>query len=227
MRAMRRARQGKAKLAKASRHRAAPSACRLVIMAKLPVAGRVKTRLAREAGTVEATRFYRTTLHAVLARLGRQPFWQTLIAVSPDSGVASPMLLPGIGRIPQGSGDLGARMHRPMRKLPPGPVCVIGTDIPAVGVTDIRRAFRLLGRADAVFGPAEDGGFWLIGMRRRRDAPWPYEGVRWSRPDTLEAVLANLPSHDVAMATRLADVDTATELRLQNGRFGRRIVTPA
>lgn len=193
-------------------------------MAKLPVAGRVKTRLAREIGTVEATRFYRAASRAVLARLGRQPFWETYVAVSPDAGVRSPMLPAGVRRIPQGSGDLGARMHRPMRTLPPGPVCVVGTDIPAIRVPDIRRAFRELGRAGAVFGPATDGGFWLVGFARRRRTPSPYQGVRWSAPDTLSGVLANLASHPVGFTTCLSDVDALADLRALRGTSGRLVV---
>ncbi|MEZ5815878.1 MAG: glycosyltransferase [Hyphomicrobiaceae bacterium] len=207
--------------------RAAPFACRLVIMAKLPVAGQVKTRLAREIGHAEATRFYRATARAVLMRLARQPFWRTCLAVSPDTGVASPMLPGGIRRMAQGSGDLGARMHRPMRLLPPGPVCVIGTDIPAIRPSDIRRAFSLLGRCGAVFGPAEDGGFWLVGMRRRPRLIYPYGSVAWSRPDTLAAVEANLDRQllRVGRTTRHFDVDSRRDLARFDGLFGR-VVLP-
>lgn len=209
----------------ASPKRAAPFACRLVIMAKLPIAGRVKTRLAREIGVAEAIRFYRATMRAVLQRLGRQPFWQTFIAVNPDTGTASAMLPAAVQRIPQGSGDLGHRMQRPMRILPPGPVCVVGTDVPGIEPTDVRRAFHQLGRADAVFGPAIDGGFWLVGLRRRPRVLSPYHDVRWSRSDTLACVLANLAGSDVSIGRRLSDVDSAADLIPFNGSFGR-VVRP-
>ncbi len=210
---------------RALRKCATPFACRLVIMAKLPMAGRVKTRLAREIGATGATRFYRTAALNVMARLGDVPFWRTSIAVSPDCGVFSPMLPRHIQRTPQRAGSLGHRMHRPMRTLPPGPVCVIGTDVPAISVGDVRRAFRLLGRHDAVFGPAEDGGFWLVGFKRRPRLVWPYAGVGWSQPDTLSQVLANLTtsSQTFAMTTRLSDVDTAADLDADGGRYARRV----
>lgn len=57
----------------------------LVIMAKAPVLGRVKTRLAREVGAVEAARFYRVALARLLARLGPDPRWLTVVAVAPDT----------------------------------------------------------------------------------------------------------------------------------------------
>ncbi len=203
---------------------AAPFACRLVIMAKVPVAGRVKTRLAREVGVVRATMFYRHAMRGVIARLGGQPFWQTTIIVDPDSGIASRMLPADVARAGQGRGDLGARMQRPMRILPPGPVCLIGTDVPDVAVADVRRAFRVLGRADAVFGPAEDGGFWLVGLRRRPRVLDPYRGqVPWSQADTLERVLVNLAGHSVAFTTRHHDIDSAADLARNRGRYARRV----
>lgn len=205
--------------------RVAPFARRLVIMAKVPVAGRVKTRLAREIGVVAATMFYRHAMRGVVARLARQPFWRTVLVVDPDSGVASRMLPGGTVRAGQGRGDLGARMQRPMRALPPGPVCLIGTDVPDISVGDVRRAFRLLGAHDAVFGPAEDGGFWLVGLRRSPRVIDPYRGrVPWSRPDTLDRTLANLSGSRVGFTTRHHDVDAAADLARNQGRYARRVL---
>ncbi len=204
--------------------RAAPFACRLVIMAKVPIAGRVKTRLAREVGTVRAMIFYRHAMREIVARLSRQPFWRTVLIVDPDSGTVSRMLPAGPARAGQGSGDLGARMQRPMRQLPPGPVCLIGTDVPDIAVVDVRRAFRLLGGHDVVFGPAEDGGFWLVGLKRLPRVIDPYRGrVRWSRPDTLERTLANLAGARVGFTACHHDVDAAADLARNRGRYARRI----
>jgi rSAM/selenodomain-associated transferase 1 len=193
-------------------------------MAKVPVAGRVKTRLAREIGVVRATMFYRTAMRGVIARLAHQPFWRTVLIVDPDSGVASRMLPTGTTRAGQGSGNLGARMQRPMRVLPRGPVCVIGTDVPDISVADVRRAFRQLGGHDAVFGPAEDGGFWLVGFRRVPRVIDPYRArVPWSRADTLERTLANLSDARVAFTTRHHDIDSAADLARNRGRYARRV----
>jgi hypothetical protein len=195
-------------------------------MAREPVAGRVKSRLARSIGAVEALRFYRGAVRAVIVRLARQPFWQTLIAVAPDAALRSRAFPPHARLIKQGGGDLGQRMQRPMRQLPPGPVCVIGTDVPAIEVGDVRRAFRLLGAADMVFGPAADGGFWLVGARRRPRVIEPYAGVRWSRPATLAQVLANLSPHKVALTTGRSDVDEREDLQ-REGPYFARVVRPS
>jgi rSAM/selenodomain-associated transferase 1 len=193
-------------------------------MARVPAAGRVKTRLARTVGVVEATRFYRTTARTVSARLARAPFWETSIAVTPDIDRSSPFWPAGVRTIGQGGGDLGRRMQRPMQRLGPGPVCVVGTDIPGIRVADVRRAFRALGAADAAFGPASDGGFWLVGLRRRPRLVEPYRDVGWSRSDTLAAVLRNLAGCRVGLTTVLDDVDDAADLVRARPLVGRRVL---
>lgn len=210
----------------APRKSAAPFRCRLVIMARVPVAGRVKTRLARVVGTVEALRFYRTVSRIVPMRLVRDPRWETWLAITPDADRTSRAWPPSLLRMGQGGGDLGARMQMPMRTLPPGPVCVVGTDIPGIRPSDIARAFRLLGSADAVFGPATDGGFWLVGMRRRPRLAEPYRRVRWSQSDTLGQVIGNLSGLRVGLTSRLDDVDEAADL-VRTARARGRLVLPA
>ena len=71
-----------------------------------------------------------------------------------------------------------------------------------------------LGRHDIVFGPAEDGGFWLVGARRSPRLPPLFGAVRWSGPHALADALANLPRRvSVGFAARLEDVDDAEGLR--------------
>ncbi len=62
-----------------------------------------------------------------------------------------------------------------------GPVVVIGADTPDVSRSDIARAFARLGAKAAVLGPARDGGYWLIGLRRRPRDRLPFDGIRWDR----------------------------------------------
>ena len=101
-------------------------------MAKGPLAGRVKRRLAASIGVVSAARFYRTCLAHTLMRLGRDPRWRMVLAVSPDQRRERAVWPRGIERVPQGSGDLGVRMQRLFRRLPPGPAIIVGSDIPAI-----------------------------------------------------------------------------------------------
>jgi len=94
--------------------------------------------------------------------------------------------------IGQGGGDLGDRMDRVARALPPGPVVIVGADAPGLRPRHVADAFKALGRADAVFGPATDGGYWLVGMRRRPAMPDLFRNVRWSTRHALADTLANL-----------------------------------
>jgi uncharacterized protein len=214
------------KTRQAPRTRGAPFRCRLVIMAKVPVAGRVKTRLARETGVATATRFARHATAAVLARVARHAAWRTTIAVTPDSGIASRIRPRCIAHVPQGHGDLGRRMQRIMDRTAPGPVVIIGTDVPGIRTAHIRQAFRLLGRHDAVFGPATDGGYWLVGLRRRPRVPRAFAAVRWSSPHALADTLANLSGRSVARVAILSDVDTADDFARSTAVFGRHVLGP-
>lgn len=183
----------------------------LVVMAKAPVAGAVKSRLAAEIGVAEATRFYRVALSRLLRRLKRDSRWRTWLAVTPDASLAAPSWPVALPRIAQGSGDLGARMQRVFDRLPPGPAVIIGSDIPDLGACHVAEAFRRLGRCDAILGPAEDGGYWLVGLRRRPAIARIFAGVRWSSRYALADTLANSRGLKVGFLEKLADVDTAAE----------------
>lgn len=107
----------------------------------------------------------------------------------------------------QGTGDLGTRMQRLLDTAPPGPAIIIGSDIPDITTRHIADAFERLRDHDAVFGPAPDGGYWLVGLRRVPRVPRIFADVRWSGPHALSDTLANLSGFRVALAAELADVD--------------------
>jgi hypothetical protein len=191
----------------------------LVIFARQPRLGTVKRRLAREAGAVTALRFHRLTTRRLLRRVAGDPRWRVWLALTPERAVAQAGrdwdLPPAVRAIGQGGGDLGARMARVLRRLPPGPAAIVGTDIPDLDAGHVARAFGALGRADAVLGPADDGGYWLIALKRRPRVVAPFAGVRWGGPHARADTRANLARaglHTVELDP-LADVDTAADLR--------------
>jgi glycosyltransferase A (GT-A) superfamily protein (DUF2064 family) len=292
------------------RHRAMHDLPLLVVMAKAPVCGSLKTRLARDIGAVAAASLARTLCASLLREAARDTQFRTMLAVTPDnaiharfaswrvrhpgtarqavSGIAKnslawravrprisaqalsgatispphpvplsrklalaslPVMLPAsasgcgwererthnplplrervaageagrrvrgradIVRMTQGRGGLGARMQRIFDVCGRGPVIVVGTDIPFVTREIVARAFRQLRGADAVFGAAEDGGYWLVGLRRRPRTLSPFENVRWSSPHALADTLANLRGRRVAFADTLFDIDTLADYR--------------
>ena len=184
-------------------------------MVKLPQAGRVKTRLGRDIGMVPAVWWFRHQVTSLIRRL-RDPRWQIVLAVAPDAeGLRSrvwPRDLPLVG---QGTGHLGDRMKRLAQSAPIGPVCIIGADIPGVTRVHVMNAFRALGSSDAVVGPADDGGYWLIGFKRTRALPRGlFADVRWSTEHALDDTLATMTGLRVARIAVLKDVDTAQDLQL-------------
>lgn len=212
---------------------ARPSAWRrrLVIMVKEPVAGRAKTRLARDIGQSAAIRFYRANLVAVTRRLANDPRWQTVLSVAPPTAAANRVFPGHLPRAPQVTGDIGRRMQAaiaaPLPASPaPGPVVLIGSDIPAVRPAHIEDAFRLLGPNDLVFGPSVDGGFWLIGMRRTPRIIEAFQGrIAWSTPDTLSHCIRELKGLRIAFSETLSDTDAAADLERVADAAGR-VVLP-
>ena len=184
----------------------------LVVMVKVPEAGRVKTRLARGIGVIGATQFYRFTTAEILRRLSSPAEWQLLLAIAPDSAVRSRCFPAHIDRARQGHGDLGQRMQRLMDGLPPGPAVIIGSDVPDIRAHHIRSAFTALGTHDAAIGPCPDGGYWLIGLKRFPRIQNAFVNVRWSTEHARADTLRNLSGSKIATLETLDDIDEAADL---------------
>ena len=187
-----------------------PSQRHLVLFTRQPRYGVGKRRLAADVGNLEALRFARASLDRLRRTLGCDPRWTLWIAVSPDrpTGWATPARV-----IAQGTGDLGERLGRVVRALPPGPVVILGADTPTVTRQDVADAFSALGRHDAVFGPARDGGYWLIGLRRRLRQHLPFDGVRWSTDHALADTMGAMGDRKLALLRTQEDVDDGPSLR--------------
>ena len=166
------------------------SAAAVAVMAKAPLAGLAKTRLAPLLGPAGAARaqrrFIADTLHAACcARTGAVTVW-----AAPDTQHRVFQALRrrlGCALEPQPEGDLGARMVHAMRAhfgRDAVPWLVIGTDCPWLAPGHLQRAARALATSDAVLIPAEDGGYVLLGLAR--PLPGVFEQIAWSTPRVLE-----------------------------------------
>lgn len=182
----------------------------VIVFTRAPRLGAVKRRLGRELGARAALRFHRATLVRLLHRLVAERRFRTVLAVTPDR--ARFRLPIRVARIAQGAGDLGQRMDRACRRFRRGRVAIIGSDIPDARPADLRAAFRLLGTAEAVFGPAADGGYWLVGFAPRRPAH-PFTRVRWSTEHALADTLSRCGNRRVGFLRVLHDIDTAADFR--------------
>lgn len=187
----------------------------LIIFTRTPRAGGAKRRLAADIGAAAAMQFARANLDLMARKLGPDMRWSCSLAVSPDMDLRSGYRWPSrLARIPQGPGNLGQRMARAMARMGPGPVVIIGADIPEITPDLIGRAFAALGRSDAVFGPSPDGGYWLVGLKRRPRIPDIFGGVRWSSRHALVDTACNLgPGTRISYLDTLADIDSGDDYR--------------
>ena len=184
-------------------------------MVKEPNPGRVKTRLGRSIGMTNAAWWFRHNAQSLIRKLSVDSRWKTILAVSPDiDGLTSRVWPNHLPRWAQGGGNLGDRMGNIFRNAPKGPILIIGADIPNIKPGFINDAFDALGNHDAVVGPALDGGYWLIGLKRGA-RPIPnslFKGVSWSSETTLSDTLDSLGANKVKHIIQLQDVDTADDL---------------
>ncbi|HET7601100.1 MAG TPA: TIGR04282 family arsenosugar biosynthesis glycosyltransferase [Gemmatimonadales bacterium] len=190
----------------------------VLIFARAPSLGRVKTRLAAELGPAAALAIYRSLgLRTVTAARG-VPEANVVVYYTPARARAA--VAAWLGRDlelrPQRPGSLGRRMAAAVTdavRAGAREVVVIGTDCPELDSATIARGFEALATCDVVLGPAHDGGYYLVGLR----APHPeiFENIPWSSPDTLRATLgaAARAGLHVALLEQRRDVDTAADWR--------------
>ncbi len=162
---------------------AAKDRCRVIVFAKAPEPGKVKTRLIPALGDAGAAALHRRLVMHCLraatdAKLGPVELWCAPDASDPFFFECEREL--GVGLYPQGEGDLGVRMQEAFESVlaRAGRAILVGSDIPALSAQYLRDAERVLaGGDDVVIGPAEDGGYVLIGLSRCdaelfREIPW-------------------------------------------------------
>ncbi|MDE2754537.1 MAG: TIGR04282 family arsenosugar biosynthesis glycosyltransferase [Gemmatimonadota bacterium] len=202
------------------------------ILTRAPAPGRTKTRLARTIGAAAAVSLATAMLQDAVEAVRAGP-WRTVVFVEPGAEVdAVRSLASHADALPQGEGDIGARMRAAAMALfgaGRGPVVLVGTDIPSLGAAQVEAALDALAAGpDVVFGPAADGGYYLLGLRRLRD---DREGalfsaaIPWGGPDVLARSEAAAASAGLRAARieMLRDIDTAADLedlRLRIGEAG-------
>jgi uncharacterized protein len=185
----------------------------LCVFAKPPRAGQVKTRLAAAVGREEAAALAQAFLEDTWSAASALPWARAILATTDPSCVdRAPWRRARVW--PQGGGDLGERMESVLRRaLRETPVALaIGTDTPGLPPALLSEARLALRRADAVLGPCEDGGFYLLGLRRC--PPGLLRGLPWSAADTFQRTAARLRDRGLATAviSPWFDVDRPADL---------------
>ena len=200
---------------------------RLAIFARLPIHGRVKTRLAAGIGADAAFRVYEALLASTLRELapGRGTFEPEIwvdgdideFAVWQRGRGADGLRELRFRLVPQCDGDLGQRMAWAFDQ---GVEVLVGTDIPNMAADYVDGAFAALRAADLVLGPTEDGGYCLIGMNSPR--PALFEGIPWGTADVLTSTLHAASALRVELLDPMWDVDDARDLERWRAARARR-----
>jgi rSAM/selenodomain-associated transferase 1 len=189
----------------------------LAILAKVPVAGQVKTRLAPALGSQGAADLCRCFLLDTLQLARQLGGVDTSILYEPAgaSRLLRDMVGDSIELAPQSGGDLGSRMNNGFRDLFARgceSAVIIGADLPTLPLSHLTGAFSILDRKPAVLGPSLDGGYFLIGLRSLQ--PGLFEGIAWGSRQVLGQTVDRINRLGLAVECLEPwyDVDTAEDL---------------
>lgn len=200
----------------------------VAVFTKYPHRGQVKTRLAATIGVEQACSLHtKMTYHAL-----NQAMWLQMKGIADcliffhgaSEELTRDWIKKGIEKHPfneplmfieQQGDDLGARMYcafEHMFGMGYEKMLLIGTDCPGITTSILNEALIALSHKDVVFGPAQDGGYYLIGMK----TPWPvlFDGIPWSREDTLEQTLRRCRDYRISytLLSTLCDIDREDDL---------------
>lgn len=187
----------------------------LLIFIKNPVPGNVKTRIARTAGDDEALRIYRylsdkARAAALEVEAERWLFYSDFIDLQDDWTET------GFLKNIQDEGDLGKRMEQAFRKAfeaGAGKAVIIGSDCPDLTGKILHKAFDELDNTDFVLGPANDGGYYLLGMNALE--PRLFQNIEWSTPTVCQRTLEKIRAagKTCALLPVMTDIDTEEDWR--------------
>ena len=185
----------------------------LIIFAKSPETGNVKTRLAGRLDDAERLKLYASMLDGTIEKLRTISKADTLVCYDGDEKYFAKF---GLRTFPQSEGDLGERMHLAMKGLfEEGylKVVLVGVDIPGLTPRIVLNAFNLLSDSDAVFGPATDGGYYLVGLKSPNKKI--FVDIEWSTNTTLKQTLAKAKEAGlkISITDILSDVDRPEDLK--------------
>jgi len=180
----------------------------VLVFQKNAILGKVKTRLASGMGELRALEIYRHLIQSTYSVLEdvSAPVWTYYSDFIPET-VNPPIAKSFV----QEGHDLGERMANAFaRSFESGmeKVVLIGTDCPSLQSQHLNQAFEALIHSDLVLGPATDGGYYLIGMKRKAD--YLFEGISWSSAEVLSQTLAVASANglDFTLLDELSDIDT-------------------
>lgn len=186
-----------------------PRDVRVVAFARFPVAGTCKTRLIPAVGAEGAAAIHTKLVEICVAAMRGSGLSIELHTTGAEALAFREWLGGDIAFIDQGEGDLGDRLAR---AAAPYPVIFIGSDAPDLNAERLIAAATALANASAVIGPAEDGGYYLLGLNT--PAPWLFTDMDWGTETVFEETMRRFAAHGITpvVLEPLADVDRPDDL---------------
>lgn len=205
----------------------------VIIFVKYPAPGAAKTRLAKNLGEIAAAEWYRVCAEHIVRTVSRLPDSRCIVACPP--ALKASIANDGVARVQKWLApiaaeattfgeqavdeDLGKRMYHALdNALQAGSqkAVLIGSDIPDISESTVARAFSALDNHEVVFGPAIDGGYYLVGASRLH--PNLFQGITWStgtvlRDNTSQAASVGLKVASCSTLPVLQDIDTIEDLQ--------------
>ena len=179
---------------------------RVALFTRWPEAGRAKTRLIPALGAQGAADLHRRLTERTVAVVRAAGLACEVRSTGADPAAFRAWLGPDLAVVDQGEGDLGQRLARAAASLP---VLLLGADIPGLTADHLGAAAAALTAAPVVIGPAEDGGYWLLGLAV--PAPQLFENMPWGTDSVFAVTLSRLLQPPTLLA-RLADLDRPADL---------------
>jgi uncharacterized protein len=186
-----------------------PNNVRVVAFARFPVAGMCKTRLIPAVGAEGAAAIHTRLVETCVAAMRGSGLLIELRTTGAEADAFRNWLGDDISFVDQGDGDLGDRLAC---AAAPYPVIFIGSDAPDLDAARLIAAATALQNAPAVIGPAEDGGYYLLGLNA--PAPWLFKEMDWGTETVFDETMRRFAAHDITPVALepLADVDRPEDL---------------
>ncbi len=181
----------------------------IALFAKYPAAGAAKTRLIPTLGPEGAAQVHRLLVERTVTTIRASGLPFTLYFTGANRATFAEWLGDDVPLAEQCEGDLGARLTRV-----PAPAILLGADVPGLTAVHLQQAVEALEHSQAVLGPAQDGGYYLLGFRQHM--PFVFTEMPWGTDAVFRETLARLKTHNISFAVleMLADCDRPADLAL-------------
>ena len=185
----------------------------IILMSKQPRYGLCKKRLSKHIKQSEILRITRNNIDNLLMVFSLYNIYDVKVAIYPQKLIYRSFKNTGfLKSIPQKNKNLGKKIWD-IKNSTNNPTVIIGSDIPGIDKKKIDYAFKIIESKNIVLGPSEDGGFWLIGFSNKKSITYPFDGLLWSKKNTLVNTIKKLYYYKITygLCDKMKDIDNIND----------------